>query len=269
MIINCAVIQMNSGDDREKNLRRAAKLVEAAARAGARIIALPENFALMRDALAPPLPGENREGPIVTWARETARKEEIYLLAGSFSEQSEIPGKVYNTSLLLGPDGRIIAAYRKIHLFDVAIPGGETHRESKRTIPGREAVLAQTPLAPMGMTICYDLRFAYLYRRLAERGALIIFVPAAFTKRTGEAHWEVLLRSRAIENQVFIVAPAQHGEHPGGRRTYGQSMIVDPWGTIIAGIPEGEGFAVARLDLDYQAEIRQAMPCREHRVDSS
>ena len=167
---------------------------------------------------------------------------------------------------MLGPKGEIIAAYRKIHLFDVKIPLGESHNESRRVIPGSEAVVANTSLGRMGLTICYDLRFGRLYQHLANLGALIIFSPAAFTELTGKAHWEILIRSRAIENQVFMIAPAQHGVHPGNRRTYGHSMIVDPWGTILAEIPQGEGIAVASLDIDYLNEVRKAMPCREHQV---
>ncbi|MFH1038600.1 MAG: carbon-nitrogen hydrolase family protein [PVC group bacterium] len=266
-IIHCAVIQMNSGDDREENLRQAETLVGEAADAGAQIVALPENFARMPDPQGPPPDGESREGPIVAWARRTAKKDKIYLLAGSFPERSRTPGKAYNTSVLLSPEGAVLAAYRKIHLFDVTLPGGESHRESRRVIAGEEAVAAETPLGRMGMTICYDLRFGYLYRRLAELGALLVFVPAAFTEQTGEAHWEVLIRSRAIENQVFIAAPAQQGLHPGGRRTYGHSLIVDPWGTILAEITKGDGIALAALDLDYQAQVRKAMSCRDHRVN--
>ena len=268
MKINCAIVQMNSGSDREKNLRRAGELVHRATLDGAEIIALPENFAFMREKENEGVAGESLDGPIISWARKAAAEEGVYLLAGSFPERSTTPGKVYNTSVLLDPEGGIIATYRKIHLFDVTMPGGESHHESRRVIPGQETTVAETSLARMGMTICYDLRFGGLYRRLTDLGALIIFSPAAFTERTGEAHWEVLIRARAIENQVFMVAPAQQGRHPGGRRTYGHSMIVDPWGTVLARIPEREGFALAPLDLDYQAEIRKAMPCREHQVNS-
>ena len=257
---------MNSGRDREENLRRAGELVSRAAGGGAEIIALPENFAFMRGSDKDRPAGEDLEGAIISWARETACREGVYLLAGSFPERSAIPDKVYNTSVLLGPEGEIIATYRKIHLFDVSIPGGEIHRESARVLPGQEAVVAEATPARMGLTICYDLRFGALYRRLADLGALIIFSPAAFTKQTGEAHWEVLIRARAIENQVFMIAPAQQGTHPDGRRTYGHSMIVDPWGTVLALIPEGEDVAVASLDLKKQAEIRKAMPCREHQA---
>jgi predicted amidohydrolase len=267
--ITCAVVQMNSSADRDANLRRAGELVAQAAAAGAELVALPENFARMRKSDREPIIGEPTEGPVQTWTRKTAAAEGVYLLAGSFPEAAPPRSKVYNTSLLVDPRGRIAAAYRKIHLFDVAVPDGETHRESERVLAGREAVTAETARGKMGLSICYDLRFPELYRRLAEQGALIIFAPSAFTERTGRAHWEILVRARAIENQVFMVAPAQEGGHPGGRRTYGHSLIVDPWGEVLAEIPQGEGIALARLDLERQAEIRQAMPCLEHRVGFS
>lgn len=266
MKINCAIVQMNSGSDRAKNLDRAGDLARKAAGSGAEIVALPENFAFMRKGGENSVAGESLYGPTITRAREISAQESIFLLAGSFPERSTTPGKVYNTSVLLGPRGEIISTYRKIHLFDVKIPGGEAHHESREVVPGREAVVADTPLGRIGLTICYDLRFGGLYQRLADLGALIIFSPAAFTERTGKAHWEILIRSHAIENQVFMIAPAQHGSHPGNRRTYGHSMIVDPWGTILAEIPEGDGIAIAELDLDQQADIRKAMPVREHIV---
>ncbi len=264
--VNCAVVQMNSGDDRDGNLKRAGELVGQAAAAGAELVALPENFSRMRKNDREPIVGERTDGPVAAWARKTAAAEGIYLLAGSFPEAAPRSSKVHNTSLLIDPRGRVAAAYRKIHLFDVDVPGGESHRESERMLPGREAVTAETLLGKMGFSICYDLRFPELYRRLAELGARIVFAPAAFTARSGRAHWEILVRARAIENQVFMVAPAQTGGHPGGRRTHGHSLIVDPWGEILAEIPEGEGVAVAGLDLERQDEIRRAMPCLEHRV---
>lgn len=266
-IVNCAVIQMNSGEDRDANLRRAGQLVGQAAADGAELVALPENFARMRKSDREPARGESSGGPIQTWARKTAAAEGVYLLAGSFPEAAPTRSKCYNTSLLIDPQGRTVAAYRKIHLFDVAVPGGETHRESDRTLPGRETVIADTSLGRLGLSVCYDLRFPELYRRLTEAGALIVFAPSAFTERSGKAHWEILVRARAIENQVFMVAPAQEGGHPGGRRTYGHSLIVDPWGEVLAEIPEGEGVALAGLDLDRLTAIRRAMPCLEHRVE--
>jgi len=266
MKINCAIVQMNSGSDRDENLKRVDELVKRAVGSGAEIVALPENFAFMRDPGEKKIKGERLDGPIISRVREIAKRESLFILAGSFPQKSPNPEKVYNTSVMIGPRGEIIAAYRKIHLFDVRVPQGESHNESRRVAPGKQAVVADTSLGRMGLTICYDLRFGGLYQHLADHGALIIFSPAAFTELTGKAHWEVLIRSRAIENQVFMIAPAQYGVHPGNRRTYGHSMIVDPWGTILAEIPQGEGIAVASLDLDYLNEVRKAMPCSDHRV---
>lgn len=269
MVINCAVVQMNSGSDRDRNLKRASELVAEAAARSARVVALPENFSFMREDRSVSPAGEGLEGPTVTWGRRTAKEHGIYLLLGSFPEKSEVEGKVCSASVLLGPDGGVLALYRKIHLFDVTLPGGEVHRESATIVPGREVVVGETEFGRAGLTICYDLRFPGLYRRLTDLGARLIFVPSAFTQLTGEAHWEVLLRARAIENQVFIAAPGQVGRHSKSRVTYGRSLIVDPWGTVLARLAEGEGVAVAGLDLSEQDSIREAMPCREHRVDVS
>jgi deaminated glutathione amidase len=268
MKITCGIVQMNSGSNRNKNLDRVGKLVKNAADSGAEIVALPENFAFMREQGDERVNGESLDGPIISRVKDIARSESVFILAGSFPEKSTDPGKVYNTSVLVDPRGDIITTYRKIHLFDVNIPQGESHHESSRVIPGQEAVVADTSLGRMGLTICYDLRFGGLYQHLADLGALIIFFLAAFTEQTGKAHWEILIRSHAVENQVFMIAPAQHGTHPGNRSTYGHSMIVDPWGTILAEIPEGDGVALAELDLDKQSDIRKAMPVREHRVNS-
>ncbi len=267
MIINCAVVQMNSGSDRDRNLKRASELVAEAAARGARVVALPENFSFMREDRSVSPVGEGLEGPTVAWGRRTAKEHGIYLLLGSFPEASDAEGKVSSTSVLLGPDGTVIAVYRKIHLFDVTLEGGEVHRESATIVPGSKLGIGETEFGRAGLTICYDLRFPELYRRLAGLGARLIFVPSAFTRLTGEAHWEVLLRARAIENQVFIAAPGQVGRHSKSRVTYGHSMIVDPWGTVLARIEEGEGVITAALDFNEQDSLRRAMPCHKHRVD--
>lgn len=268
-VINCAVVQMNSGPDRGRNLKRASELVLEAVARGARVVALPENFAFLRKDPSVPPPGEGMDGPIVSWGRRIAGERGIYLLLGSFPEESEVEGKVYNTSVLVGPEGEVIAAYRKIHLFDASLEGGEVHRESATVVPGRRLVVGETEFGRVGLTVCYDLRFGELYRRLADLGARAIFAPAAFTHLTGEAHWEVLVRARAIENQVFMVAPGQVGRHAKNRITYGHSMIVDPWGAVLARVAEGEGVALAGLDPSKQDIIRESLPCREHRVDVS
>ncbi|WP_394820538.1 carbon-nitrogen hydrolase family protein [Pendulispora albinea] len=266
-----AVVQLSSQADVPSNLERAEKLIEGAVAAGAKLVALPENFAHMGDqeqkrAIAEPVEegGKPGAGPIVRFVRDTAKRFGIHLVAGGFPEKSPDPKRPYNTSLLAGPDGAIVAAYRKIHLFDVSLPDGTSLYESAATLPGDERVTASIGSTVLGMTICYDVRFPELYRTLVRRGARIITVPAAFTVPTGKDHWHVLLRARAIEDQVFVLAPAQTGKHPQGRQTYGKSLIVDPWGDVLAQAGEGEGFAVARLDLAYQDKVRSALPSLEH-----
>lgn len=266
MKIRAAVIQMNSGSNREANLKQASRLVEKAVGGGARLAALPENFAYMRGEKDIFEVAEGFGGPTMNWARETARKHRIHLLAGTFGEKSPRENKVFNTSVLLDPEGEILGAYRKIHLFSADFPGDESHRETDRVLPGRSPVVADTTLGTMGLSVCYDLRFPGLYRKLVEMGARVIFVPSAFTRRTGKDHWEVLIRARAIENQVFMIAPGQVGKHPRGRETYGNSLIADPWGRILARVEKGEGVALADLDLEEQDRIRRSMPCLEHRV---
>jgi len=274
-VLVAAVVQLCSQSDVGDNLRRAGKLVEAAALAGAKLVALPENFAFMGEeaqkrALAEPLGpvgagGTNgARGPIVTFVRDTAKRYGIHLVAGGFPEKSSDAARPFNTSLLAGPDGNIVAAYRKIHLFDVSLPDGTTLKESAANSPGDERVTASIGDAVLGMTICYDVRFPELYRTLTRRGARIVTVPSAFTVPTGKDHWHVLLRARAIENQVFVLAPGQHGKHPLGRQTYGKSVIIDPWGDVLAQAGEGEGFALARLDFAYQDRVRAALPCLDH-----
>ena len=262
-----AVIQLSSQDDVSRNLARATLLIGDAARAGAQVVALPENFAYVGDeegkrAIAERLDGK---GPILSAIAAAAREHAVHVVAGGMPEVSEDARKPYNTSVLIDPRGAAVAAYRKVHLFDVDLPDGTSLRESHATTPGHEAVVARVRDVPLGMTVCYDLRFPELYRALERRGARIVTVPSAFTLTTGKDHWHVLLRARAIENQVFVLAPAQHGKHPRGRQTYGKSLIVDPWGDVLAQCGEGEGYAVARLDLAYQDKVRAALPCLAHR----
>ncbi len=262
-----AVIQLSSQDDVAKNLARATLLIGDAARAGAQVVALPENFAYTGDeegkrAIAERLDGQ---GPILSAIAAAAREHSIHIVAGGMPETSEDRQKPYNTSVLVDPRGMAVATYRKMHLFDVDLPDGTSLRESDATTHGHDVVVARVRDVPLGMTVCYDLRFPELYRALERRGARVVTVPSAFTLTTGKDHWHVLLRARAIENQVFVLAPAQHGKHPRGRQTYGKSLIVDPWGDVLAQCGEGEGFAIARLDLGYQDRVRAALPCLAHR----
>ncbi|MFZ0889633.1 MAG: carbon-nitrogen hydrolase family protein, partial [Candidatus Binataceae bacterium] len=194
-----------------------------------------------------------------------ARELKVHLVAGSITEQIAGERKSYNTSVLFGPDGARLALYRKIHLFDVDLPGRVTVRESEARLPGAQVVCAPTALCPIGLTVCYDIRFPELYRRLAAAGARIITVPSAFTFPTGEAHWEVLIRARAIENQCYLIAPAQFGPNVHGFSDYGNSMIVDPWGRVIARAADTEGVAVAPIDLEYLERVRKELPALDHR----
>jgi len=258
-------VQMTSTADRARNLATAIRLLNEAADLGARLIGLPENFAFMgrdeeRIAAAEPL-----EGPTLGAIREVARARRVWIVAGSVAEKVDQPGKTANTSALIADDGSIAAAYRKIHLFDVNIPDGARYAESETVAPGDKVVLAPTPLGRIGLTICYDLRFPELYRQLSGLGADVVFIPAAFTLFTGKDHWEVLVRARAIENLSYVVAPAQVGRHSANRLTYGNAMIVDPWGTVLARCPDGEGVCVARFDRPRMERARQELPALKHR----
>jgi predicted amidohydrolase len=255
---------MTSTTDVERNLAAAEALVEQATARGAAFVGLPENFAFLRSEGQPVPEPQDLDGPWVRRMAGLARRERVTLLLGSLPER--VPGdpRVRNTSVLLGPDGATIAVYRKIHLFDIDLPGMEHLKESKAVVPGDEVVTAETALGPVGLSICYDLRFPELYRELARRGGQVLCVPSAFTERTGKAHWEVLLRARAIENLAYVLAPAQVGHHGGGRVSHGQAMIVDPWGAVIAQVPDGEGVAVAELDFERLARLRRELPALSH-----
>jgi predicted amidohydrolase len=259
-----AAVQMTSTTDVERNLAAAEALVEGAAARGASFVGLPENFAFLRsEGESVPEP-QDLDGPWVRRMAELARRLRVTLLLGSLPERVPGDARVRNTSVLLGPDGTTLAVYRKIHLFDIDLPGMEHIKESKAVAPGDEVVVADTALGAVGLSICYDLRFPELYRELTRRGARVLCVPSAFTERTGKAHWEVLLRSRAIENLSYVLAPAQVGHHGGGRSSHGQAMIVDPWGAVIAQVPDGEGAAVAELDMERLERLRRELPALRH-----
>jgi predicted amidohydrolase len=262
--------QLCSGENVADNVTRSRAVVKAAADAGAHMVGLPENFAYLgsdRDhkvAIAEEV-SDTASGPILTAMRETARASGVWLLLGGFPEKVQEPERIGNTSLLLDPQGAIRARYRKMHLFDVDVPGGQRFRESDSIAAGDEVVVAETPWGGLGLTICYDLRFPELYRQLATRGARLIAVPAAFTRETGKDHWHVLLRARAIENQAFVFAPAQYGFHGGQRASYGHALVVDPWGVVLAECGDREGFALAELDFEQQDTVRRNLPCLTHR----
>jgi predicted amidohydrolase len=260
-----AAVQMNSGADKLRNLDAATGWVRQAAALGAKLVGLPENFSWMGPEAERPAAAETLEGPSLGRMSSLARELSITLLAGSVLEEGAPGGRLYNTSVLFGPDGSRLATYRKMHLFDVEIGDGASYRESAAVAPGSEVVVAESPLARIGLSVCYDLRFPELYRRLAELGATLITVPAAFTLMTGKDHWEVLLRARAIENQAYVLAPAQFGRHSGRRITYGHAMLVDPWGLVVARASEGEGLAIGGIDLQLLTEVRKKLPALQHR----
>jgi predicted amidohydrolase len=267
-LVRVAAVQLTSTADRERNLATADRLTRAAAAAGAELVVLPEKWAVLGTPEETAAGAEPFDGPALAWARDAARELGIDLVAGSIAER--VPGreKGSNTSVHVGPDGDVRAVYRKIHMFDVEV-GGRTYRESDHEEGGDEVVLSETAHGvELGLTVCYDLRFPELYRILAIRGARVITVPAAFTLATTRDHWETLLRARAIEDQAFVIAANQVGEHAPGYRSGGRSMIVDPWGVVLAQAGERDGeetFVTADLDLDRQAEIRRTLPSLANR----
>jgi deaminated glutathione amidase len=265
-----AVIQMTSSPDVEANLATARGLLERAHAQGAVLAVLPENFAIMgrkeADKIAVAEPGG--EGPIQAFLGHCARELGMWIVGGTIPirDQAE-PGRVAAACLVFDECGRCVARYDKIHLFDVDIPGREErYRESATVVPGTRPVVTTTPLGRLGMAVCYDVRFPELFRVLQSQGAEVLSLPSAFTAPTGRAHWELLVRARAVENLCYVLAPAQSGTHDNGRETYGDSMIVDPWGHVIARVTEaGPGLAVAEIDRTLQQELRSRFPALAHR----
>jgi predicted amidohydrolase len=264
-VFRVACVQMNAARDIAANLPVVADLVRQACAAGAAFVLLPENASmlepnarLLREKAMP-----EDQHPALPFFADLARETGAWLLIGSLAIRQE-DGRVANRSLLLDAEGRIVARYDKIHLFDVDLGGGETYRESATIAPGDRAVIATTPWGRLGMSVCYDLRFPHLYRRLAKGGAEFLTVPAAFTRVTGEAHWHVLLRARAIETGCYVFAPAQTGTHAEGRQTFGHSLIVDPWGRVLADAGKDVGFVVADVDPAEVATARRRIPALSH-----
>jgi predicted amidohydrolase len=262
-----AVVQMTSTSDADANWASAADLVRKAAGYGAVLVATPENTNYLGPHDEKVRLAEELDGPTCSRFAELAADLGIHLLLGSFNERATDAARCHNTSVLFGPDGRRLAVYRKIHLFDVDVSPEVRFRESATVLAGDEVVTADTPLGRLGLSICYDLRFGELYRELTAAGAEILTVPSAFTATTGQDHWHVLLRARAIENQCWVLAPAQDGRHDDGglRHSYGHSMIVDPWGKIVAMASAGPGVAVAEIDLQRVERTRRAIPVAGHR----
>jgi predicted amidohydrolase len=262
--MTAAAIQMSSTPEKEENLETAERLIREAVAAGAELVALPELWSChglekVYEENSEPVPG-----PTTEFLGRLARELGVYVLGGSILEGEPGAERLFNTSTFFEPSGELVAVYRKIHLFDVKAPDRE-YLESKLIAPGREIVTVNAGVATLGLSVCYDLRFPELYRLLALRGAEILAVPAAFTLQTGKDHWELLLRARAVENQAYVVAPAQWGQKTDGRWTYGRSMIVDPWGTILAQCPDRDGHALATLDLDYLDQFRTDFPALANR----
>jgi predicted amidohydrolase len=258
-------VQLTATGDAERNRATADRLVREAAGAGAELVLLPEKWPALGPGEVLRANAQPFDGPIVAWARATARELGIDLVAGSFSERVDGSAKLANTSVHVGPDGEVRATYRKIHMFDVDVDG-VSYRESEHENPGSEIVLSATASGvELGMTICYDLRFPEQHRILAVRGARILLVPAAFTVATTRDHWPTLLRARAIENQCFVVAANQIGEHAPGLRSGGRSMIVDPWGVVLAQAQDAETIVIADLDLERQQTIRTELPSLANR----
>jgi len=268
MSLRAALLQLRTPDTHEAALAQAEPLVREAAAQGARFILTPEGTNILqrrRDRLFEQLRTQD-DDTVVQGLRTLARELDVWILIGSvLVARPNGDGRAANRSLLVDADGAIRATYDKLHMFVADLPTGESPRESDSYAPGENAVVAETPWGRLGLSICYDLRFPALYRRLAQAGAVMISAPSAFTRPTGEAHWEVLLRARAIENGAFVLAPAQGGEHADGRRTWGRSMVVDPWGKVIAQ-DSGDQPGVILADLDFEAveRARRALPCLAH-----
>jgi predicted amidohydrolase len=263
--VRAAAIQLNSTDDTDRNLATADRLVREAAARGAELIVLPEKWTALGTDEQMAAGAQPLDGPAIGWARATARELGIELVAGSIVERVAGQAKASNTSVHLGPDGEIKATYRKLHMFDVEVDG-VLYAESAHAQPGDEIVVSELhDGVRLGMSICYDLRFPELYRILAVRGSELIAVPSAFTLATTRDHWEVLLRARAIENQCFVIAPNQIGTDGGGHRSGGRSMIVDPWGIVLASAPDEQTAIVAELDLDKLRGIRRRLPSLANR----
>jgi nitrilase len=263
-----AAIQMTSSHIVEENLAAAGRLLREAKDSGAEIACLPENFSFLglRDADKLAVAEADGEGPVQAFLRETAARLKLWILAGTICIRGDAEGRTANASLLFDAAGRRVARYDKIHLFDVTIPGrDEQYRESSHVVPGREVVVADTPVGKLGLSVCYDMRFPELYRDLVLQGAEWLAMPAAFTVPTGRAHWETLLRARAIENLCYVVAPAQVGTHTNGRETYGDSLIVDYWGQVLARLAKGVGVITAEFDLAKLADTRARFPALANR----
>ncbi|HWG43207.1 MAG TPA: carbon-nitrogen hydrolase family protein [Gemmataceae bacterium] len=259
-----AAVQLTSTADKARNQEAAERFINAAAADGARLIVLPEMFNVLGDAEVLQQGAEALDGSTLQWAKERARKHDIWLVAGSIMERVAGQNKLFNTSCIFNPQGELLATYRKIHLFDCDVPGASLH-ESATMMPGREIVRAEADGIPLGLSICYDLRFPELFRILALGGVRLIVLVSAFTERTGRDHWEILVRARAIENQVFMIAANQVGASTPKLRWFGRSMIVDPWGVVLAQAADSESYILADVDFTAQDHMRAQLPSLANR----
>jgi predicted amidohydrolase len=264
-VLNVAIAQMNSGADKAANISSALELIDRAAESGARLVVLPEVWTYLGPEDANRENAESIPGPVSNMLSERARRHGIYLHAGSMYEIEPGNPAMYNTAVLIDPEGSIIARYRKMHMFDVVLDGVAKYQESATVSPGHEVVMATVDGVTVGLATCYDLRFPELFRILALRGAELVLLPAAFTMTTGKDHWETLIRARAIENGVYMIAAGQWGQHPPGNWCYGRSMAVDPWGTVIATAPDGVGVVSATVDLERVLAVRRQIPSLANR----
>lgn len=264
-----AALQMTSGPEVAANLAQAGSLLEEAAASGARLAVLPENFSFLglKDSDKRAVAETDGAGPAQEFLAASARRLKLWIVGGTLPLRNGADGRVAAASLVYDADGARVARYDKIHLFDVDVPGRtETYRESANVAPGTRATVLDTPVGRLGLSVCYDVRFPELYRHLSAAGAQLLAVPSAFTAPTGRAHWETLLRARAIENLCYVIAPAQSGIHASGRETYGDSMIVDYWGRVLKRVPRGRGCVIAEVDLSRQSLVRESFPALRHRA---
>jgi deaminated glutathione amidase len=263
--LNVAIVQMNSQEDKGANIAAALDLIDRAAATGARLVALPEVWPYLGPDDVSRDQAETIPGPISEALSQRARRHGIYIHGGSIYEKRPGDPGMYNTTVVIDPTGEIIAHYSKIHMYDVVLDGIAEYQESATVTPGNETTITEIDGIPVGLTICYDLRFPELFRILALKGAQAIVLPAAFTLMTGKDHWETLIRARAIENELYMIAPAQWGTHPPGRWCYGRSMVVDPWGTVVTTAPDGVGIAYATIDPSRVAAVRRQIPSLANR----
>ena len=263
-----AAIQMASGPNVKANLEEAEKLIKTAVQQDAKLVVLPENFAIMGltevDKVA--IAEVAGEGPIQQFLSRQAARHKVWIVGGTVPIESGVPGKIYSASLLYNDNGEVIARYDKIHLFDVVLEdSNESYNESETIESGNDVVVVDSPFGKLGMAVCYDLRFPELFRAMADVGMEVCVLPSAFTNLTGRAHWESLLRARAIENLCYMIAPDQGGYHKNGRETYGDSMIIDPWGVVLNRLPHGTGVVVSNIDLEKLHKTRKNFPALQHR----